>query len=91
MKTIQLVTTSVLVKRSCTEMKKYIVTATYVDQYHLDFNPNIAVDWWIRKGTLYVRNGVSAEPLEFSPVVEFDGKYPDKVEVRFDEATFDDE
>lgn len=72
-------------------MKKFIVTAIYIDQYQLDFDPRLESDCWIRKGTLYVSRDTQSEPLEFLPVVEFDGKFPDKVEVRYDDAIFDDD
>ncbi len=77
---------STLVERGFTEMNKFIVTATYIDQYQLDFDPELEAEWWIRDGTLYVKRDTQSETLEFSPVVEFDGKCPDKVEIRHDDA-----
>jgi len=91
MLTIKATPISTLVERDFTEMKKFIVTATYIDQYQLDFDPRLETEWWIRGGTLYISRDTQSEPWEVFPVVEFDSNCPNKVEVQYDDALFDDD
>jgi hypothetical protein len=72
-------------------MKKYIVTAYYVDVYQLDDNPADGEGFFIKWGTLYKQCTESGELLEFDPVMESDHKYPVNVEVEYDDAVVDDE
>ena len=72
-------------------MKKYIVTAYYIDQYQLDFDPTEGDGYWIKWGTLYRKSESSDELLEFEPVLESDHKFPISVEVEYTDAILDDE
>lgn len=71
-------------------MKKYIVTAYYIDQYQLDFDPAEGSGFWIKWGSLYKQSETSDEMMTFEAVVVSDQKYPDKIDVRYDEAIFND-
>ena len=70
-------------------MKKYIVTAYYIEQYQLDFDPAEGEEFWIKWGTLYKKSDTSDELLEFEPVFESDHKYPNSVEVEYTDAIAD--
>lgn len=72
-------------------MKKYIVTAYYMEQYQLDFDPNEGDGFWIKWGTLYKKSDSSSDPLEFEPIVEIDHKHPNSVEVEYADAIADDD
>jgi hypothetical protein len=72
-------------------MKKYIVTAYYADMYQLDENPADGEGFFIKRGTLYRKNTISGELLEFAPVIEADFKYPTSVDIKYDDAIIDDD